>query len=280
MTWDEILNSSNRTGLKTYQVFQEEIQKAILASLSHEGIFNDIVFQGGTALRLFYGNPRFSEDLDFVIRKGRSIFDLTGKISKIQTFVRDVFPFLEEIKINVQKNNRDMQRIIFRTISDISEQKLRIHIKLAYVPSYYNQPKILDYPPLNPAVRIENTFEILADKMTALGNRPYLKGRDIWDIYFLTVEKQISVPWNLVIQKAKDYGSTPTAVKEKILNASKRLNDEGVLILSSEMKRFLPKPILDQYREVFDEIVTKVAREAEKVKTVDVEKEYSKGEKQ
>lgn len=259
-------------GREAHQVFQEEVQKGILASLSRDGVFNDLVFQGGTSLRLFYGNPRFSEDLDFVLRLGKNSFDLIQKISKVQTFVNDVFPFLEEIKIGIQKNDQDMQRLIFRTVSDIPEQKLCIHIELAYIPSYRNQPKILDYPPLNPAVRVEDASEILADKMTALGSRPYLKGRDIWDIHFLTVEKQISVPWDLVIQKAKDYGSTPAALKEGLVTASKRIKEEGVLILSNELKRFLPKPLLDQYIEVFDEIVTKVAIEAEGVKKVDTEK--------
>ena len=276
MTWEEIVNSSNRRGEKTHQVFQDEMQKAILASLSREGVFNDLVFQGGTALKLFYGNPRFSEDLDFVLRQGKNSFDLTPKVSKVQTFVNDVFPFLQDIKISIQKNDSDMQRFIFRTISDIPDQKLRIHIELSYVPSYRNQPKILDYPPLNPAVRVEDTSEILADKMAALGNRPYLKGRDIWDIHFLTVEKQISVPWDLVIQKAKDYGGTPVALKEGLLTAGKRIREEGVAILSNEMSRFLPKSLLDQYIEVFDEIVIKVAREAEGMKNVNVERESTK----
>jgi hypothetical protein len=96
-----------------------------------------------------------------------------------------------------------MQRLILVTVSDIPEQKLRIHLELAYVPSYLNQPKILDYPPLNPAVRVENPSEILADKITALERRPYLKVRDIWDIYFLIFEKRLSIAWDLVFKKGK-----------------------------------------------------------------------------
>lgn len=265
--WEEIVNSGKRRGESIHQVFQEEVQKAILTSLSREEAFNNLVFQGGTLLRLFYGNPRFSEDLDFVLRQ-KKIFDLTKNLSKIQTFVKDVFPFLKEIRIRIQKKDQNMQRFILRTISDIPEQNLRIHIELAYVSSYRNQPKILDYPPFNPVVRVEDISEILADKITALGCRPYLKGRDIWDIYFLAIEKQVSIPWDLVIQKAEDYGSTFARLKERLLLASKRIREEGILILSHEMKRFLPKPVLDQYSEVFNEIVTKVAKEVESVENV------------
>ena len=159
-----------------------------------------------------------------------------------------------------------MQRLIFKTISDMPDQKLRIHIELAYVPSYQNQPRILDYPPLNPAVRVEDSSEILADKLTALGNRPYLKGRDIWDIYFLVVEKQIAIPWNLVIKKAGDYEIASVELKKDLLKASKQLRKEGVSILSNEMMRFLPVSIFDQYGSIFDEIANRVAKEAEKVK--------------
>jgi hypothetical protein len=108
----------------------------------------------------------------------------------------------------------------------------------------------------------------LADKITALGNRPYLKGRDIWDIYFLITEKHISIPWSLVFQKSGDYGSTPSNLKKNILIAGKRLKEEGISILSSEMMRFLLKPALDQYSELFDEIVNKVAEKVESVKNV------------
>ena len=269
MIWEEIINKSNVTGRKVQQVFQEETHKAILACLSRENAFNDLVFQGGTSLRLFYGNPRFSEDLDFVLQEGKKRFDLTKKISKIQTFVNELFPFLEKIKIEIQKNDKNMQRIIFKIISDIPDQKLRIHLELAYVPSYQNQPRILDYPPLNPAVRVEAMSEILADKLTALANRSYLKGRDIWDIYFLVVEKQITVPWNLVIKKANDYGFTSAGLKKDLLDACRQLRKEGVLILSNEMIRFLPMSLFDQYSDMFDKIVNRVAEEAEKVKDSD-----------
>ena len=268
MIWEEILNRSDITGVKIHHTFQEDVQKAILTSLSREKAFNDIVFQGGTSLRFFYGNPRFSEDLDFVLRYKKDDFDFTKILIKIKRFVNDVFPFLDEVKISIQKNDSYIQRLILRTFSDISEQKLRIHIELAYIPSYHNQPRILNFPPFNPAVRVEDLSEILADKITAIGGRSYLKGRDIWDIYFLTNEKQISVPWDLVFQKAKDYGDSTDGFKEKLLLARNKIKDNGLSILSNEMRRFLPKMFLDQYKEMFDKIIISVAEEVELIKNI------------
>lgn len=266
MDWEEVVTISNMKGGNVQQTFQEEMQKAILACLSHQGAFNDMVFQGGTALHFIYGNPRFSEDLDFVLRKEKQRFDLVRQDTKIQTFVSNVFPFIQETKMTIQKNDQEMQRLVLSTISEVPEQKLRIHLELAYVPSYINQPRILDYPPLNPAVRVEDPSEILADKITALGRRPYLKGRDIWDIYFLIVEKHLSISWDLVFKKGTDYGSTPEVLKDGLLRASKKIKKEGISVLSNEMSRFLPPTLLNQYRDVFDEISSRVAKETEEVK--------------
>ena len=44
---------------------KEILQEIILCGLSKGGFFNHAAFYGGTALRIFYGLDRFSEDLDF-----------------------------------------------------------------------------------------------------------------------------------------------------------------------------------------------------------------------
>jgi hypothetical protein len=55
--------------------------------LSRQGAFNDLVFKAGTALDFFYGNPRFYDDLVFVIRKKHS-FDLTEQKNKNSNICR------------------------------------------------------------------------------------------------------------------------------------------------------------------------------------------------
>jgi len=44
MLWDEIIAKSERIGATTNQVFQEEVQKAVLASLSRDEAFNIILY--------------------------------------------------------------------------------------------------------------------------------------------------------------------------------------------------------------------------------------------
>lgn len=45
------------------------MQQIALAGLYRGGFFEKAAFYGGTALRIFYGLNRFSEDLDFLYYK-------------------------------------------------------------------------------------------------------------------------------------------------------------------------------------------------------------------
>ena len=44
---------------------REAMQEISLAGLHRGGFFDKAAFYGGTCLRIFYGLPRFSVDLDF-----------------------------------------------------------------------------------------------------------------------------------------------------------------------------------------------------------------------
>ena len=46
---------------------KEVVQEIALCGLSRAGFFKQAAFYGGTALRIFYGLDRFSEDLDFCL---------------------------------------------------------------------------------------------------------------------------------------------------------------------------------------------------------------------
>lgn len=57
---------------------KEIIQEIILCGLARAGFFKHAAFYGGTALRIFYGLNRFSEDLDFSLMTEDLGFDLTS----------------------------------------------------------------------------------------------------------------------------------------------------------------------------------------------------------
>ena len=258
MLWEEIIEKTDMLGAPRKNVFQEEMQKAVLTALSIKGCFNNLVFQGGTALRLFYGNPRFSEDIDLVLKEGEKGYDISSYLPQIEQLVHNTFPFLGSVEVKTQKNESDLQRYNLRTRSDGPDQNLRLHIELAFTPSYRNVPKILDFPPIQPVVSVEETSEILADKVCALALRSYLKGRDLWDIYYLNKERSIEIEWGLVHRKVQDYDVTISELEERFERARKNIEDDGVSILRNELERFLPKHVLDNYSASSDLILGSV----------------------
>jgi hypothetical protein len=56
---------SRKLGIAVEQIVREELEIAVLKPFLESRFGNALVFKGGTALRLAYGSPRFSDDLDF-----------------------------------------------------------------------------------------------------------------------------------------------------------------------------------------------------------------------
>jgi hypothetical protein len=56
---------AERLKIAVEQVVREELELSLLKSFFESGIGKALVFKGGTALRLAFGSPRFSDDLDF-----------------------------------------------------------------------------------------------------------------------------------------------------------------------------------------------------------------------
>lgn len=258
MNWNEIVQKGTATGISPSLILREEMQKATLAALSRMNAFNSIVFQGGTALRIFYSNPRFSDDLDFVRLEGKN-FDFTGKGREIERFLSSEFYYLPEIRVSTQKKTKDIQRLVIRSISEVPSQRLSINIELFSVPSYLNSPRIMAYAPFNPVVRVEKAEEILADKIIAIALREYLKGRDIWDIFYLTTELRTSTDRGLIEKKARGYGVMD--VWNRVMEGRGRLLDGGLEALDREMKRFLPAGTYGQIKGSFGTIIESVSKE-------------------
>ena len=62
---------------------KEIFQEIALLGLYQGGFFEKAAFYGGTALRILYGLPRFSEDLDFTLLEKNSDFNLEQYFSSI-----------------------------------------------------------------------------------------------------------------------------------------------------------------------------------------------------
>lgn len=91
------MNTAIEQMLKNYQIeniydqknaMKEIMQEIVLCGLSRAGFFQKAAFYGGTALRIFYGLHRFSEDLDFSLVTADPDFDLTVYFPVLEKEVR------------------------------------------------------------------------------------------------------------------------------------------------------------------------------------------------
>ncbi len=65
-------------------VVREYLQMRILESLQRTGAMIPLAFHGGTALRLLYQLPRYSEDLDFALERQPEQYDFRKFLTAIQ----------------------------------------------------------------------------------------------------------------------------------------------------------------------------------------------------
>jgi predicted nucleotidyltransferase component of viral defense system len=82
-------------------VAKQHVQEIILAGIYRSGAFKHIAFQGGTALRIFYGLDRFSEDLDFC-----SIDDHDLDVDRMIKFIlNEIESFGLDFKVGYKKDD-------------------------------------------------------------------------------------------------------------------------------------------------------------------------------
>jgi len=166
---------------------REYLQALILQSLQRSGAMTSLAFHSGTALRFLYSLPRYSEDLDFTleIKKGRYDFqaylhaiqkDLEAQGYKIAMKVSDQktvhsayirFPgLLYELNLST---HRDEVLIVKIEVDTEPPKEARLETSL-----------IRRHVLLN--LQHHDKASLLAGKLHAFLQRPYPKGRDIYDL--------------------------------------------------------------------------------------------------
>lgn len=190
--------------------FKEILQELILAALSGAGFFKETIFCGGTALRIFYGLNRFSEDLDFSLEKPNSDFDINDYLPKVVESLKE-YGINMEAQVKKQKNavqsaflkaNTFEQMLYFNTSFDVGhilkEEKIKIKLEIDINPplggTYEMKvgllPSIYD-------VKIYDSESLFAGKLHSLLCRFWdnrIKGRDLYDfIFYLSRKTKINI---------------------------------------------------------------------------------------
>jgi predicted nucleotidyltransferase component of viral defense system len=164
------------------QILREEAEMEILDALSRSKISARLVFYGGTALRLAYNSPRFSEDID-LLRVG------TLNFSDFKKFVLKTVGERPNWKT---KDIKDKRKTMFALVSIEDEKlkkpfsiKIEVH-KPARKIELENELKLIKSPAsfAEPLLLVPTLSELKKLKSEALDKRE--KARDIFDLWYIS----------------------------------------------------------------------------------------------
>jgi predicted nucleotidyltransferase component of viral defense system len=163
------------------QVVREFWEIIIMKGLfdSPEGKF--LIFKGGTALRLVYGSPRFSEDLDFSLISDR----LKGKFESLIKKIISPYP---ELSIT------DLQEKYYTYLGEIkitqdylpSPFRIKIEISKRREKGYKSELLIISSPVSTMQLlgNVATLEQLYKDKLTCVKERA--KPKDIFDLWYIS----------------------------------------------------------------------------------------------
>ncbi|MEX1198768.1 MAG: nucleotidyl transferase AbiEii/AbiGii toxin family protein [Pseudohongiellaceae bacterium] len=175
---------------ETRQIVKEILQELSLYGLWRAGFFEVAAFQGGTSLRILHGLPRFSEDLDFILKTPDEHFNWSSYCDTLRDQLTQ-FGLSTEIKPS-GRLDRTVRAAMIKEDSIINQldialdsspgRKIRIKLEIDVVPPEGSgfQYRYLDFP-LDFEVCHQDLSSNFALKIHALLCRPWVKGRDWFD---------------------------------------------------------------------------------------------------
>ena len=190
-----------------YLKLREYLQHVILRVLFEQKDLPNLVFHGGTALRIIHELNRFSEDLDFHLKVKDEQYALTPVIERLHKNLA-LQGYTTSYSVVKEKTVRScfikFERLLFECgLSPNEDEKLSIKLEVdANPPSGWEvERKIVNtYFPYSLIHHDVPSF--LSGKFHAILQRPYTKGRDFYDIIFLLSRWKDLQPNILYLQNA------------------------------------------------------------------------------
>lgn len=214
MNFDFAKDLSRKCQIDIKQIVREEYEMFFLKQLFESEFGNNLIFKGGTALRLCYGSPRFSRDLDFSLKEKieeRRFFKVINSFPKL-------FP---QVKIDDLFSKRFTFFALLKIKEEYFDLPFSIKIEISRRKEAWREGKNFqlmliksEVIPLTSLGQVAMLKKILEDKFDVLRRRK--QPRDLFDIWF-------------VAQKTKEKIDIPF---EKFQARE----------LKSELHKFLPRP--------------------------------------
>jgi predicted nucleotidyltransferase component of viral defense system len=216
-------------------IIREYLQFKILQAIFESKQASKLSFLGGTALRIMYGNNRFSEDID-LDNFGLSWLAFGDMVQKVKRFLEQEGFHVEISMVEKEAFHcylRFPELLYMQGLSPHQQEKILVQLDtVAQGYDYQPDVKILNKFDVFTEVRVTPVDLLLSQKIFTAVNRNRAKGRDFYDITFLFSKTQ------------PDFGyldlkmgiNSPERLREEILE---RIDNYDFEALSKDVAPFL-----------------------------------------
>lgn len=233
-----------------------------------------LIFHGGTAIRWCHNSGRFSEDIDFVTHLGRPTLERMLKWIE-GAVARESIAHFGPGRLTVTPRGQRDEGMVWRVVFEPQNMRDRIMVKvecerLREGAAVASEPRVLGMqtavsyliargefriPRPNSVLVVETLEELLSDKVRALLERPYLKGRDIYDVWYLRDRLSVSLDRDVLERKFTCYAATFTA--RRLLDWFEAADSDLKEAIENDLGRFLAPEVMtvcrnDEYRPFLD----------------------------
>jgi len=173
-----------------------------LATLAESELTAILGFKGGTALkRCYFGDYRFSEDLDFTLTAPVAFEDLRARLKPVYAAVRDASGIIFGLDREDRQAHANSYTFYLRYEGPLprgSDVKVDVTLREKLVYPLENRPILRGYEeftdiPDNRLLPVYSLEEIATEKTLALADRARNEPRDLYDLWHLTSNAGINL---------------------------------------------------------------------------------------
>lgn len=240
---------------------REIMQEIALAGLYRAGFFEKAAFYGGSALRIFYGLNRFSEDIDFSLLETNPDFKLSPYFGAVLTEFESL-----GLKVSIRQKEKSTgtaiesaflksetywQELVLEQVVLPDWQMGKVYIKIkvevdTHPPLKFETEEKLLLKPFSCYVKCFTASDLFAGKMHALLFRKWktrVKGRDWFDLEWY-IKKGIPINLAHLNSRAIQTKHWParSAISTIDLKAllTAKINEVSFEQIKDDVKRFIP----------------------------------------
>lgn len=243
---------SNPTPAHGRNMMREYLQARILGALQRAGAMIPLAFHGGTALRFLYATGRYSEDLDFALEKEKGRYDFRAYLKAIKNELA-LEGYAVEMKINDKKTVHGAFVNFPGLLYELGLSSQRNEVLAVKIEVDTNPPAgaVLATSVVRRHLTLQlqhhDRASLLAGKLHAFFQRPYLKGRDVYDLLWYLSDSNWPAPNLTLLNQALQqtgWAAQPLDATNWRAEVRKRLETADWPRVVSDVRPFL-EPSVD-----------------------------------